>query len=631
MMSLNNIALANHHLKQEGHSGSASRLISLKSEPQYLFSNYGALDLSNDEAQHPDNNEGTPSPSNGQPPPTFSGSVSRDNSQEAVNTGHLPKRATILKNTKEEQSSPQKEIQPSHLFVPPSGKHQSVILSNSKQDGDQYRIVNPKSENVKVLAGEDDDTDSRFQYILAAPTSIATKAGEPSLTYINQGQSYEIKIKKLGDLSCHYRKKWLRSTIRICFHERRLQYIESEQIAEWARTHPNERILEVDAPLSYGMADVKQEPSSLNSVSFLWDPTRDPGVFVKVHCISTEFTPKKHGGERGVPFRLQIETFSSEAANSRLHAGACILQVFKLKGADRKHKQDRDKISKRPDAVKDKYSPQYECTVLSDLSVDNIYIPNSEGVSPIQSDVEIGNNNTSVAGLSRISLASSGNNSSMNHSSGSGVTSSVKVISNSLSNLSKSSSREESPLKTTVCQSGLGTMVSTGPPPGDNKTWKIVLPANATWETTSGWLAYNRYGQYIKTFSNFDARDMLRLTKDELTKMIGLVDGVRLFNDLHLKPVSPRLTLYLAKKGESLFHPLLLQDVTVQELIRSISDILETPAAPSLQTVVIQGPNKINVKLTDEYLRNQPFDSAFYFHIQEGESQTIKLELVDPK
>ena len=68
----------------------------------------------------------------------------------------------------------------------------------------------------------------------------------------------------------------------------------------------------------------------------------------QVHCISTEFTPKKHGGERGVPFRLQIETFSSDSGNCRLHAGACILQVFKLKGADRKHKQDRDKISKRP-------------------------------------------------------------------------------------------------------------------------------------------------------------------------------------------------------------------------------------------------------------------------------------------
>ena len=53
-------------------------------------------------------------------------------------------------------------------------------------------------------------------------------------------------------------------------------------------------------------------------------------MFSKVHCISTEFTPKKHGGERGVPFRLQIETFNSDGSNSRLHAGACILQVFIL-------------------------------------------------------------------------------------------------------------------------------------------------------------------------------------------------------------------------------------------------------------------------------------------------------------
>ena len=47
-------------------------------------------------------------------------------------------------------------------------------------------------------------------------------------------------------ISGHYKKKWLRSTIRICFHERRLQYIEAEQIAEWSRSHPNERILEID-------------------------------------------------------------------------------------------------------------------------------------------------------------------------------------------------------------------------------------------------------------------------------------------------------------------------------------------------------------------------------------------------
>ena len=54
------------------------------------------------------------------------------------------------------------------------------------------------------LTAAAEEEESRFQYILAAPTSIQTKPGDPSLTYINQGQSYEIKIKKLGDISGIY-------------------------------------------------------------------------------------------------------------------------------------------------------------------------------------------------------------------------------------------------------------------------------------------------------------------------------------------------------------------------------------------------------------------------------------------
>lgn len=42
--------------------------------------------------------------------------------------------------------------------------------------------------------------------------------------------------------------------------------------------------------------------------------------------------------------------------------------MFQLKGADRKHKQDRDKIQKRPESDHNKYQPSYECTVLSDVS-----------------------------------------------------------------------------------------------------------------------------------------------------------------------------------------------------------------------------------------------------------------------
>ena len=56
-------------------------------------------------------------------------------------------------------------------------------------------------QSYRLGGKTEEEGESRFQYILAAPTSIVTKTGEPSLTYINQGQSYEIKIKKLGDIS----------------------------------------------------------------------------------------------------------------------------------------------------------------------------------------------------------------------------------------------------------------------------------------------------------------------------------------------------------------------------------------------------------------------------------------------
>jgi hypothetical protein len=62
---------------------------------------------------------------------------------------------------------------------------------------------------------------SRFQYVLAAATSIATKVNEETLTYLNQGQSYEIKLKKLGELSA-YRGKILKVSgelmVTCCLH-----------------------------------------------------------------------------------------------------------------------------------------------------------------------------------------------------------------------------------------------------------------------------------------------------------------------------------------------------------------------------------------------------------------------------
>ena len=67
---------------------------------------------------------------------------------------------------------------------------------------------------------------------------------------------------------------------------------------------------------------------------------------------------------------------------------------------------------------------------------------------------------------------------------------------------------------------------------------------------------FTRYGQHVKTLANYDGKDLLRLSKDDLILLVsfswwlknqmdwklsqvGPVDGVRLDNDLHRTPVRP--------------------------------------------------------------------------------------------
>jgi hypothetical protein len=54
-----------------------------------------------------------------------------------------------------------------------------------------------------------------------------------------------------------------------------------------------------------------------------------------------------HGGEKGVPFRFQINTFKdneSREYTEQLHSASCQVKVLKPKGADRKQKTDREQM-----------------------------------------------------------------------------------------------------------------------------------------------------------------------------------------------------------------------------------------------------------------------------------------------
>ncbi|XP_076679019.1 transcription factor CP2 like gemini isoform X5 [Andrena cerasifolii] len=470
--------------------------------------------------------------------------------------------------------------------------------------------------------GSDLNKNCRFQYVLAAATSIATKVNEETLTYLNQGQSYEIKLKKLGDLSA-YRGKILKghptflfqSTIRICFHERRLQYTEREQMLAWQRARPGERLLEVDVPLSYGMVDVCQPSPSSNSVEFMWDPTKEVGVYIKVNCISTEFTPKKHGGEKGVPFRIQVET--RLPGGPRLHAASCQVKVFKLKGADRKHKQDRDKILRRPLHEQDKYQSSYDCTVLSDIPL--------ESLSPSNLIAQNG---------------------------GSPYASTEAISPQSRSTISGSTSPVVTPLALSVPNPGIVPLVPASDAVKENVGTAPALPSpaailpdqsciesegsscltqlshDANAAQTSTWLRASRFSAFESTFASFSASDILRLSRDDLIQICGLADGIRLFNALHSKAPAPKLTLYFSLEDNgSLWRVTYLDSLTSSALMNKLLNTLSLPH-DRLHSVLFLGPQGIHVLVTDELVANMKDESMYFVEtIKDHASERYKLLL----
>nr|KAF6498182.1 transcription factor CP2 [Rousettus aegyptiacus] len=243
-----------------------------------------------------------------------------------------------------------------------------------------------------------------FQYVLCAATSPAVKLHDETLTYLNQGQSYEIRMldnRKLGELP-EINGKLVKSIFRVVFHDRRLQYTEHQQLEGWRWNRPGDRILDIDIPMSVGIIDPRANPNQLNTVEFLWDPAKRTSVFIQVHCISTEFTMRKHGGEKGVPFRVQIDTFKENENGEyteHLHSASCQIKVFKPKGADRKQKTDREKMEKRTPHEKEKYQPSYETTILTECSPwpEITYVNNSPspGFNSSHSSFSLGEGNGS--------------------------------------------------------------------------------------------------------------------------------------------------------------------------------------------------------------------------------------------
>uniref|UniRef100_A0A3Q2P449 Upstream-binding protein 1 n=1 Tax=Fundulus heteroclitus TaxID=8078 RepID=A0A3Q2P449_FUNHE len=425
-----------------------------------------------------------------------------------------------------------------------------------------------------------------FQYVLCAATSPAVKLHDETLTYLNQGQSYEIRMldnRKAGELP-ELNNQMVKSTVRVVFHDRRLQYTEHQQLEGWRWNRPGDRLLDIDIPMSVGIIEPKTHPSQLNAAEFLWDLNKRTSVFVQVHCISTEFTPRKHGGEKGVPFRIQIDTFTQGDGGEyteHLHSASCQIKVFKPKGADRKQKTDREKMEKRTPQEKEKYQPSYDTTILSECSPwpDAAYTSTSQAATPSFSSPPLSTYTTSSYNVCFLFVVQQ-------------------------------------------------------------------LSPTASIQDAQKWLLKNRFSSYTRLFSHFSGSDLLKLTRDDLVQICGPADGIRLFNALKSRSVRPRLTVYVCQEspqgspllerhctienGEHqssaslhVYHALYLEELTAAELIRKIASVCGVPLG-RIHQVYRQGPTGIHILLSDQMVYNLSDESCFLI-------STVKGKRANPK
>jgi transcription factor CP2-like protein len=99
--------------------------------------------------------------------------------------------------------------------------------------------------------------------------------------------------------------------------------MEREQMAAWQASRPGDRIVEVDIPLSYGIYDVVQDQYLLNTVEFLWDPTKEVGVYIKVCTILLAFLNVSGLRSLVISRKLDSYIFQSSVMDTDVSSSCC--------------------------------------------------------------------------------------------------------------------------------------------------------------------------------------------------------------------------------------------------------------------------------------------------------------------
>ncbi|CAF2635583.1 unnamed protein product [Rotaria sp. Silwood2] len=396
-------------------------------------------------------------------------------------------------------------------------------------------------------------TSSEFEFILNALTSSSARINEETTTYLNQGQPYEIKFRVHNTSpSENFLPTIYRSILRLCFWDKILQNQERELMQKWLNEYQSTSLFDIDMNLTYGILSITRARQIPNAIEIIWDTSTTTSLFIRFKCTSTDFAQKRHGGEKGIPLRIQIDTYNENDVDDikHLYSCCCKIQLFRLKGAQRKNKADKMRIEKLNIDQRRYYQTTFEHTILQPCVVSPLYTLNLLSRSYSPDDLSnVYTQSTMTTENITVEKKDCDNNLQENRND------SIEYLSSPLSDINHTYSelRNNEVMLTT----------------------KITVQSSC--EEVLNWFNNNNFSSVVNRFQHYTGIDLLRLTMNDIHRICNRDDSIsiRLYNQLHTTVVAPLKVLYVKTTDTDLYSAIYLHILTRYELEKKIFELIQ--------------------------------------------------------
>jgi transcription factor CP2-like protein len=424
------------------------------------------------------------------------------------------------------------------------------------------------NENFDQHLNHNEQYYSEFHFILNAIPALSTKIHEETTTYLNQGQPYEIKfhinrIKTINQPSITYR-----SILRLCFWEKNFQIQEQNMIEKWINEYQFSSLFDIDMNLTYGILSIIRSKRIRNAMELVWDTSTIASIFIRFKCTSTDFSHKRHGGEKGIPLRIQIDTYYENNLEQieHVHSCYCKIQLFRLKGAQRKNKADKIKMEKLNFDQRRQYQINtLKYTLLQACSISSLYSLQLLTLSQSPDD------------LFDMCVASS-------------------IEDKFIIQKNESNQINTTDLSLSSCPS------------------KITIYSSH--EDVFNWLNNNHFSSIVDRFQYYTGIDLLRLTINNIRQICHGDDAIsiRLYNQLNETIIQPIKILYIKMINTDVYSPIYLHTLTRQELGEKLFQLIQQPQQEIFD--IILELNKIQIQIDNDNVVKHSLPNEGLFHLK---------------